>query len=144
MHKWALWIQANEGARRRFMMPIQSPELAIQAAERIGTYWVIPEHYPGRDGYTVCNTYPEGDIKMANKPVVDVNAIVAAVLAAVGQAAPVVAPTKAAKAAPADLSGIAQAMAKGTVEVRQSVKGKPFACVKFEYAGRQQVSNIWL
>ena len=86
---------------------------------------------------------------MANKPAVDVNAIVAAVLAAMGQAAPVVAapvvaPTKAAKAAPADLSGIAQAMAKGTVEVRQSVKGKPFACVKFEYAGRQQVSNIWL
>jgi len=87
---------------------------------------------------------------MANKPAVDVNAIVAAVLAAMNGtatvAAPVVAPTKQPKAAPApaDLSGIAKAMASGSVEVRTSVKGKPFACIKFEYAGRQQVSNIWL
>lgn len=84
---------------------------------------------------------------MANKPAVDVNAIVAAVVAAMGQSAPApVAVTKAAKAAPApaDLSGIAKAMSSGSVEVRTSVKGKPFACVKFEYAGRAQVANIWL
>ena len=82
---------------------------------------------------------------MANKPAVDVNAVVAAVLAAMQQAAPV-AVTKAAKAAPApaDISGIAKAMSSGSVEVRTSVKGKPFACVKFEYAGRAQVANIWL
>ena len=84
---------------------------------------------------------------MANKPAVDVNAVVAAVLAAMGQApVPVPVVTKAAKAAPApaDLSGIAKAMSSGSVEVRTSVKGKPFACVKFEYAGRAQVANIWL
>ena len=38
---------------RRFTMPIQPPKLAIRAVERIDTYRVIPEHYPGRDGYTV-------------------------------------------------------------------------------------------
>ena len=84
---------------------------------------------------------------MANKPVVDVNAVVAAVLAAMGQtAAPVAVPAKAAKAAPApaNIAGIADAVGKGTVEVRQSVKGKAYAVVKFSYGDRAQVVNVWL
>lgn len=44
----------------------------------------------------------------------------------------------------ADLSGIAKAVGEGKSEVRTTVKGKPYAVIKFDFGGKQQNLNVWL